>query len=191
MRADESGQVKDAEAAIDVGRPPGLARAFAVVLLVGLLVGAAGTVAFAQTADALSRSVRDSAVVTVTFDGEAEPVRGILRDISDSALTLDTDGGLRHFEMATVRKVDRKGDSLVNGTLIGAIVLGGWCAAVCGQGTGGSLSYGAVVVGNAAIGAGIGALIDAARDGQTTVYRRPMERQARRSGATIRVTFRF
>lgn len=162
------------------------------LLVLGLVTRMGTGVASAQGPDdALERAARESAVVAVAVDGVAEPIRGILRDVSGAGVTIDSDGVLRHLEMVTVRRIDRKGDSLVNGTLIGAAVLGGWCAVVCGQGSRKPLSYAAVVLGNAAIGAAFGAVIDLGRTGQTTVYRRPLDVRAARSGAAMHVTFRF
>lgn len=56
---------------------------------------------------------------------------------------------------------DHDKDSLRNGAIIGAIVLGTWCLIVCGQGLDSSDQLAGVVALNAGLGALIGAGIDA------------------------------
>lgn len=80
-----------------------------------------------------------------------------------------THGGLRLEALADhaaasqpqPRLRDHDKDSLKNGAVIGAVVLGTWCLIVCGQGLDSSGQLPAAVAVNAGLGALIGATIDA------------------------------
>ena len=80
-----------------------------------------------------------------------------------------THGGLRLEALADhaavsqpqTRPRDHDRDSLKNGAVIGAVVLGTWCLIVCGQGLDSSGQLPAAVAVNAGLGALIGATIDA------------------------------
>ena len=154
----------------------------------------AGT-ANAQTArelTALERAARSAAAVSVVVDGEPA-VRGTIQLIAGSAIVVDVDGASRQFALDAVQRVDRDGDSLANGTLIGMAVLGGWCARVCGQGLNSGGEAVLAVLVNAALGGLIGAGIDAGIRGTTTVYRRPSRVEIRPSftGRAIVLVARF
>jgi hypothetical protein len=67
----------------------------------------------------------------------------------------------RRFSEGAIAKV-RRNDPVWNGAVIGGLVLGIWCARVCGQGLDSSSdSLLAVVAANAGFGALIGAGVDA------------------------------
>ena len=118
----------------------------------------------------------DRVVVTVT--DHQQTIRGRISEVTPDALLLDDDGTRVRLPLATVQQVDRVSDSLWNGTAIGA-ALGGGSAIVamakacsntnCAD-TSSNLDPRMTLLGTL-VGAGIGALVDAAIDGHETVYR--------------------
>lgn len=113
-------------------------------------------------------------------DRTGREVEGKLVSLTESALTINIDGVTRTFAPAEVTKVDRRGDSLKNGALIGAAVglftglLGDCPGAGSNNGSrgcpGARVGY---VLGGAAIWAGIGAGIDALIPGRTRLWPAP------------------
>jgi hypothetical protein len=113
-------------------------------------------------------------------DRSGREVEGKLVSLTESALTIDIDGVGRTFAPAEVTKIDRRGDSLKNGALIGAAV--GLFTGLLGDcpraGTnndskgcpGARVGY---VLGGSAIWAGIGAGIDALIPGRTRLWPAP------------------
>jgi hypothetical protein len=67
----------------------------------------------------LSRRVHRGHTVYVLDDAGIE-TKGTVNDVSSSALVLDVNGALRQIDGSRIRQVDRYGDSLWNGFLIGA-----------------------------------------------------------------------
>jgi hypothetical protein len=61
-------------------------------------------------------------------------------------------------------------DSLKNGAIIGAVVLGAWCAIICGQGLDNAGKLPLAVLVAAGEGAAIGAGIDAMHSRKTGIY---------------------
>lgn len=147
---------------------------FRTVMLMSCAIVTFAFPARAQEVDVsrLEQAATTGAAVSVIVEGESTPIRGHLRTVTQSTIVLDVEGKPANITLDRVSRIDRDGDSLTNGILIGASILGGWCALVCGQGSGDPFSYGAIVAGNAAIGGLIGAWADATRNGTTTVYRR-------------------
>jgi hypothetical protein len=113
-------------------------------------------------------------------------LRGRLIDLSRESVSILIDGGRVDIPLDDVLRVDTTRDSLVNGAVIGALAMGGWCALVCGQGLDSGSSVGAVVLMNAGLGAAIGAGIDALHKGRSPIYISPA-----RSGAALQVKIRF
>jgi hypothetical protein len=110
-----------------------------------------------------------------------EEISGRVVEFGPDDLRMLVKGQVRTWRFDDIVQVDRKGDSLKNGAIIGALVLGGWCAYVCGQGVGSGDLPAAVIV-NAGFGALIGIGIDAGNQARTTVYQKstpPPNRQAR------------
>jgi hypothetical protein len=113
-------------------------------------------------------------------DRNGREVEGKLVSLTESALTINIDGVTRTFTPAEVTKVDRRGDSLKNGALIGAAVglftgLIGDCPRAGSNNRsdgcpGARVGY---VFGGAAIWAGIGAGIDALIPGRTRLWPAP------------------
>ena len=100
--------------------------------------------------------------------------RGRVLDLSPDEIVLRIDGQRRRFAEADVREVSIKGDSLRDGTLIGAGT-GALVGALIfknfsGENRAGDALGGALLVG--ALGAGLGLATDALLRGDTVVYRR-------------------
>ncbi|MBE3075258.1 MAG: hypothetical protein IMZ75_09985 [Actinobacteria bacterium] len=120
--------------------------------------------------------------VFVVDDRGAETTGKLLRFDNESIVIL-VNGQERQFELGGVRKIEKRGDSLKNGAIIGAVVglvfgalTGGM--ADCKQSDGSFGECGAGTrAGMALVSAGIygaiGAGIDAAIPGRTTLYQKP------------------
>lgn len=122
-----------------------------------------------------------SAQTVYVLDNNGFEIKGVLETLGPATLTIRTPDGPRHFDLATqVAAVDRKGDSVADGAVFGALILGavGGVFALGDQSCGPLLAgrpctarEGAATVGLcAAIGAGIGVGIDALRRGRTQIY---------------------
>lgn len=141
--------------------------------IVGVLMHT--TPAAAQTRlerSALEQAVRDGRTVMVDVDAPGDSVIGRLRGVDGDAIEVVLGSGVRRVSFSDIARIYREGDSVANGAGTGAAVMGGWCAIICGQGTSGGGDYVRVVVFNTLTGAGIGALLDLATGGTTTLYRR-------------------
>jgi hypothetical protein len=139
----------------------------------------------------------------VVVAGDDRSIRGRIAEVSADALLLDKDGGRVAMPFATVQQIDRLGDSTINGAAIGA-ALGGVSAIsamalACGNtncaDTSANIDPRLTLLG-ALAGAGIGALVDAAIDKRTTVYRSgdvqpPVAQAASTSRAPREVFVRF
>lgn len=118
----------------------------------------------------------DRVVVTVTDDQQT--IRGRISEVTPDSLVLDDNSARVRLPLGAVHQVDRVGDSLWNGTAIGAALGGGsaivamarTCSNTSCADTSANLDPRLTLLG-AVAGAGIGALIDAAIDGRKTVYR--------------------
>jgi hypothetical protein len=136
-------------------------------------VAAAGT---AQAQDFSSIQLRNLPIVFVEEKSGTE-TRGRLMSITPAAIQIDVDGSSRTFAPADVAKIERRGDSLKNGALIGAAIglftgfIGDCPRAGSNDGSkgcpGARVGY---VIGGSAIWAGIGAGIDALIPGRTRLW---------------------
>jgi hypothetical protein len=139
--------------------------------------------------------------VYVLDDAGTETTGKLVRLNPDSIVIL-VDGGERRFEAAHVRRVQKRGDSVKNGAIIGAVVgavlgaIGSGIADCPGSGSGGCA---AARVGMFAVSTGvytaIGAGIDSLIAGRTTVYSAPRAGAVRSAvtgtpGAAFRFTVR-
>ena len=99
-------------------------------------------------------------------------MRGQLLRLGPDTLSLFDDGTVRSIRLAEVARIEARGDSVKNGALIGAAILGGWCALICPQGLDGyaGRQFAYVLAINTALGAAIGAGIDGMHVGRTTIY---------------------
>jgi hypothetical protein len=91
------------------------------------------------------------------------------------------DGHRRDVPLTKIARIERR-DSLKNGAIIGAAVLGGICALTCGQGLENGSNLVGAVASNAIVGALIGTGIDALHRGRMPVY--PSARPAARGQST-------
>lgn len=134
----------------------------------------------AQSFEQLQVLVAPGQTLAVT-DATGREVTGRLVELTSGAVTLDVEGGVRTWGVADVRRVrQRYGDSLLNGTLIGAGVGAGFIGTViavscshddigCDVDGWGALAF----VFYTAAGAGVGALVDAAIRGRRVVFEAP------------------
>ena len=131
-------------------------------------VGMATPVAAQGAATISPRPV--SAVYVRSVGGDE--ARGQLLRLGPDTLTLLEQGTSRDIPFNEIIRIDARGDSVKNGAIIGAVVLGAWCALVCPQGLDGysnnQLPY--ILGVNIALGAAVGAGIDAMHVGRTTIY---------------------
>lgn len=114
----------------------------------------------------------DGPLFTVHMD-DGSAVAGHQLQMDPNRVRLLVERQLRDIPMTTVRSIDRQGDSLKNGAIVGAAVLGGFCALACLQGVDNREQYAGVLAINTAYGALIGLFIDWRIHGTTTVYRAP------------------
>jgi hypothetical protein len=142
-------------------------------LLVAGLLAPQSTVAAPQTPAPL---LRPHEHVEVTDNRQT--VRGRIADVTGDAVVLQRNGERVSLALAAIQRIDRIGDSLISGTAIGAAIGGGSTLALmvklcsntqCAD-TSANLDPRLTLLGTF-IGAGIGALIDAAVQARKTVYR--------------------
>jgi len=131
-------------------------------------------------------SLSNGDTVTVTHQGGNSKTTGVFQGVANGAITVLVGSQIQTFPEAEVRKVARRGDSLRNGTWIGAtfgaISFAAPCESSSGRdcgSVGSRLALGAV--GAVVWGAG-GALIDSLIVGHTTVYESSTKR------TSIRIT---
>ena len=119
--------------------------------------------------------IRPGNTISVT-SRDSEEARGRLIRISPASLVLDVKGRQREFFVEDIGWVERTGDPLWNGAIIGGLVLGwsfaGGAGASCSPNCSRDVPRAALA--GAAIGAGAGALFDAMHSGRSRVFgRRP------------------
>jgi hypothetical protein len=144
-----------------------------------LLVVTDGSAAAQGTFGDLRARLKTGDVVSVTDDA-GKQTNGRVESLGGS-LRLSVDGAVREFTSTQVTEIRRRGDSLTNGMVKGAVFggLGGllFGSAVKtiveaeGEDFGGA--FAAFIALGAGAGAGIGAGLDAAVTGSTLVYKRP------------------
>lgn len=150
---------------------------FNVAAAAGLLVVCAVPLAAQESFTNVQHLLRPGDTVFV-IDETGTETRGRVADVGSSALRLTLNGDVREWSAASIWRVTRHGDSLKNGTLIGAVT-GGVIAGVGGlalasllhneghDATGPFLFLLGVGMGG---GAGIGAGLDALIPGRTLIY---------------------
>jgi hypothetical protein len=107
-------------------------------------------------------------------DGSGEETAGVFAKVSDSTLSLSVDGQLRDIPVADVREIARRGDSPMNGFLIGAgvgAVLEAVAFVGCDEAHEECLHPAAAAAIGVVVFGGVGALIDHFIKGRTVVFR--------------------
>src|SRR4051812_29429243 len=121
-------------------------------------------------------------------DDRGAETRGKLLRLDQQSLAILVDGQERTFELSDVRKIQRKGDSLRNGAIIGAlfgavagVMLGGFsdCPSAHYECAAGARV--AIALTTTAVYSAFGTAVDAAIQGRTTLYQRPASTSAARS----------
>jgi hypothetical protein len=126
--------------------------------------------------------------VWVTQSDSGDIVRGRIVDLSGESLSILTPDNRRvDVPLARILRIEGQGDSLKNGAIIGAAVLGGLSLAAC-QGVSGGSQCATVMLFNTAFGGLMGAGLDALNGGRSTLYSRPA---ATSPGKTAGVGFRL
>jgi hypothetical protein len=120
-----------------------------------------------------------------------EEITARLLKLGPDVLQILVKGQRQEMPFDQVLQVDREGDSLKNGAIIGAVVAGIWCTAVCGQGLGDGSQLPVAVAVNAGVGALVGAGLDATITHRTTIYRKPSGAAAALDSARVVVAYRF
>ncbi|HEX7797737.1 MAG TPA: hypothetical protein VF456_25420 [Vicinamibacterales bacterium] len=116
-------------------------------------------------------------------------IHGQLLQLGPDTLSLLDKGTVRDVRLADVARIESRGDSVKNGAIIGAAILGGWCALICPQGLDGYRGqFASVLAINTALGATIGAGIDAMHVGRTTIYE-PADIQSARRSSGVKAFF--
>lgn len=150
----------------------------AVPLSIALLLVSGAPPAFAQD---------HSKDVWITQADSGEVLRGRMVDLSGESLSLLTADNRRiEVPLDHVLRIEARGDSVKNGALIGAAVMGVLGAVGCLSVVGDSRCVTPVVF-NTIFGGLAGAGIDAANHGRSTLYSRP---SAATAGKTAGVQFR-
>lgn len=132
------------------------------------------------------------------LDDTGVEVRGRLLELDADGVALLVDDVRRRYDRSSIRRIDRRGDSIRNGAMIGAgigagfgVLLGGMADCPSG-GTGCAAARLSFVLINAALYAGAGAGIDALMTGRTTIYVAPdVGRSSGAVGSRAGVSFRF
>ena len=126
--------------------------------------------------------------VWVTQSDSGDILRGRIVDLSGESLAILTPDNRRvEVPLSRILRIEGQGDSLKNGAIIGAAVLGGLSFAAC-QGVSGGGQCATVLLFNTAFGGLMGAGLDALNGGRSTLYSRPA---ATSPGKTAGVKFRL
>jgi hypothetical protein len=140
-------------------------RTAGAVLIVATLIpiGADAQAAAGSLGD-LQKLVKPGQIIVVT-DAMGRDTKGKFVAVLGDSLVLSIPEE-RRFREETIAKVKRY-DPVWNGAVIGGLVLGIWCARICGQGLDSRQQLLPVVAANAGFGALIGAGMDALERPQT------------------------
>ena len=143
---------------------------------IGFLLVNTGPLAAQEPLTYIQDSVRPGATLFVTDDTGTE-TRGRVVAVGPSALRLMVNGVEREWSAASIQQLERRGDSVKNGTIAGLVTGGAFGTFV--------LVAGAPYVRDRELiillafmgpGAAIGAGIDALIPGRTLIYRQPAHR---------------
>ncbi len=106
--------------------------------------------------------------VTPAAGGPA--LEGSLLSLSANSVALLVEGNVRTMPLDSVKRIERAGDSSIDGAVIGALLVGGRCAWVCGQGLTSSDQVARAVLTTTAVGALVGWLVDRNHVGRTLIH---------------------
>jgi hypothetical protein len=115
----------------------------------------------------------------------------VLLRLERETVDLLVDGAVVTHPLSSISRIERKGDSLRNGAIIGAIVGFAYCLTVCSQGLDNARQAKAVAIATGGIGGLIGLGIDAATEGRTTIYAAGEAANSTRRAASIGMRIRF
>ena len=109
---------------------------------------------------------------------DSSRVSGLLQSISPEGLTIMVGGEPTHVRREDVKRLWKRGDSKLNGFLIGAgtsaLFIGGLAAGFCDHDCGNAETVGLITL-YSGLGGLVGLGIDALVEGKTLVYRRPAD----------------
>ena len=156
-------------------------------------------IAAAFSAPAYAQELSESPISTkpIYVHTATETLKGQLFRLGPEALSVLEQGTVRELKLSDVTRIEAPGDSVRNGAIIGAAILGAWCAIICPQGLDGydGNEFVPVLLVNFGLGALVGAGIDGMHVGRTTIYRRdPGAAAARRTAkprASVSLGFKF
>jgi hypothetical protein len=134
-----------------------------------------------------TRPPRPGEEIVVKQTSSGEEVIGRFIALSPETLSLLVNGSRVDMPIDRVLRVDATRDSVIEGALIGAAILGGYCAFICGQGVSDTGELVKAVVVNIGVGAAIGAGFDAMHKGRVPLYVKP----SGKAGAALQVRLRF
>ena len=121
--------------------------------------------------------------VIVTHAGSGQELRGRLVELSPASLAMLVNGQRVEIPMDDVLRIDIRGDSVKDGAIIGAAVMGGLTALSCAEVEDAAWCVSGLII-NTGIGALIGAGVDAMHKGRTPIYIK-----AGKSGAALQLKF--
>lgn len=125
--------------------------------------------------------------VTVIQSGSGEELHGRLLELSATTLSILVEGRRVDVPIDNVLRIDGHYDSVKNGAIIGAAVMGGLGVLTCASLESGSVGWCAnAIIVDTGFGALVGAGIDALHKGRTPIYVK-----AGRSGSALQLRFRF
>lgn len=155
-----------------------------LVLALGLLGGSATLAAAGQQAPRAVAHAGEEVIVTQS--GSGEELRGHLVELSSTSMAILVDGRRVEIPIDNVLRIDARTDSLANGAIIGAAVMGGLAGLACAsfEGEAGPCVTGIII--NTGFGALIGAGIDALHKGRSPIYVK-----AGKGGSSLQVRIRF
>lgn len=123
--------------------------------------------------------------VIVTHAGSGQQLRGRIVELSPTSLAILVQGSRVEVPVTDVLRIDARTDSVKNGAIIGAIVMGGLGLLACADVDDGAICA-ALAVESIGLGAFVGAGIDALHKGRTPIYIKPAK-----SGAALGAKIRF
>lgn len=166
-------------------------RTFALLIAVATPTGASAQ-------GTLAKGLAPDGMPTVfVLDDRGVETRGRLLRLDDESVVVLVGTGQRRFETSRVNRITRRGDSLRNGVIAGAVfgaVMGVMSAGISDcPGRGGCAGFRAAMVPlSTAFYAAIGTGIDAMIQGRTVIYQAPTLRIApAKDGASIGLTLRW